>query len=353
MPRLPSSHSLWTLEASRTDITAAETHAKVVRDPLPRPPPHPPSSKKMEKKKREKKGENLESGAALPILIRRPRAISSPRAGRRNVSLCGEKEQGDVTLFRQVTDTRTARYRAVPSKIDHRRPIEEEIDRRRSIEEEKGKKKRKRKKKRRGEERIPRPPAVAARCRRQRVACGRGRSRFFSRARRRSVSPVHTAWYGSCTGTDNMSVYWYGLMPEVNHLNMTPREAVTMTQEVVKTMLAKGYQLSKDALIKAKAFDESHHVTATAAAMVADLSNRSGLTDKINAGLTAVTSVDERYHLSATTKSVVSATTRTAASITNSVVSSSYFSAGALLVSDALNKAAKVAADLATHSTKR
>ncbi|RWW23755.1 hypothetical protein GW17_00011983 [Ensete ventricosum] len=142
-------------------------------------------------------------------------------------------------------------------------------------------------------------------------------------------------------------------MPEVNHLNMTPREAVTMTQEVVKTMLAKGYQLSKDALIKAKAFDESHHVTATAAAMVADLSNRSGLTDKINAGLTAVTSVDERYHLSATTKSVVSATTRTAASITNSVVSSSYFSAGALLVSDALNKAAKVAADLATHSTKR
>ncbi|RWW69275.1 hypothetical protein BHE74_00023142 [Ensete ventricosum] len=211
MPRLPSSHSLWTLEASRTDIAAAETHAKVVRDPLPRPPPHPPSSKKMEKKKREKKGENLESGAALPILIRRPWAISSPRAGRRNVSLCGEKEQGDVTLFRQVTDTRTARYRAVPSKIDHRRPIEEEIDRRRSIEEEKGKKKRKRKKKRRGEERIPRPPAVAARCRRQRVACGRGRSRFFSRARRRSVSPVHTAWYGSCTGTDNMSVYWYGL----------------------------------------------------------------------------------------------------------------------------------------------
>ncbi|CAL9113953.1 unnamed protein product [Musa textilis] len=142
-------------------------------------------------------------------------------------------------------------------------------------------------------------------------------------------------------------------MPEVNHLNTTPREAVTMAQEVVKTMLATGYQLSKDALIKAKAFDESHHVTATAAAMVADLSNRSGLTDKINAGLNAVTSVDERYHLSATTKAVVSTTTRTAANITNSVVSSSYFSAGALLVSDALNKAAKVAADLATHGAKR
>ncbi|RZS17165.1 hypothetical protein BHM03_00049296 [Ensete ventricosum] len=42
---------------------------------------------------------------------------------------------------------RTARYRAVPPKIDRRRSIEREIDRRRSIEEEKGKKKRKRKKK--------------------------------------------------------------------------------------------------------------------------------------------------------------------------------------------------------------
>ncbi|RWV90216.1 hypothetical protein GW17_00047599 [Ensete ventricosum] len=47
----------------------------------------------------------------------------------------------------QVTSTRTARYRAVPPKIDRRRSIEREIDRRRSIEEEKGKKKRKIKKK--------------------------------------------------------------------------------------------------------------------------------------------------------------------------------------------------------------
>ncbi|RWW64701.1 hypothetical protein BHE74_00028040, partial [Ensete ventricosum] len=68
---------------------------------------------------------------------------------------------------RQVTGTQTARYQAVPPKIDHRRPIEEEIDCRqsiegeidhrrsiegeincrRSIEEEKGKKKRKKRKK--------------------------------------------------------------------------------------------------------------------------------------------------------------------------------------------------------------
>jgi len=34
----------------------------------------------------------------------------------------------------------------------------------------------------------------------------------------------------------------------------------------MKTMLAKGYVLSKDALAKAKAFDESYRLTAAAAA---------------------------------------------------------------------------------------
>ncbi|RWW19063.1 hypothetical protein GW17_00016911 [Ensete ventricosum] len=57
---------------------------------------------------------------------------------------------GRYIPVRQVTGTWTARYRAVPSKISHRRSILKEIDRRRSIEEEKGKKKRKRKKEEEG-----------------------------------------------------------------------------------------------------------------------------------------------------------------------------------------------------------
>ncbi|XP_008804468.1 binding partner of ACD11 1 [Phoenix dactylifera] len=138
-----------------------------------------------------------------------------------------------------------------------------------------------------------------------------------------------------------------------SHFTTTPREAMTMAQDVVKTMLSKGYTLSKDALIKAKALDESYQVSATAAAKVADLSKRIGLTDKINAGVGAVRSVDERYHVSETTKTVASATGRTAASVANTIVSSSYFSAGALLVSDALTKAAKAAADLAAYGHKK
>ncbi|KVI05488.1 binding partner of ACD11 1 [Cynara cardunculus var. scolymus] len=141
--------------------------------------------------------------------------------------------------------------------------------------------------------------------------------------------------------------------PQANQYAYTAGEAVTLAQDVVKTMLAKGYILGKDALGKAQAFDESHQVSASAAAKVAELSERIGLTDKVFAGVEAVRSVDQRYHISDTTKSVVSATGRTAAAAATTVVNSSYFSKGALWMSDALNRAAKAAADLGSHGISK
>eukprot|EP00262_Sarcandra_glabra_P020678 TRINITY_DN8378_c0_g1_i1.p1 TRINITY_DN8378_c0_g1~~TRINITY_DN8378_c0_g1_i1.p1 ORF type:complete len:245 (-),score=38.84 TRINITY_DN8378_c0_g1_i1:671-1405(-) len=137
-----------------------------------------------------------------------------------------------------------------------------------------------------------------------------------------------------------------------NYFAATPGEAVTMAQQVVTTMISKGYVLGKDALSKAKAFDESHQVSASAAAKVAELSKHIGLTDKVCAGVGAIKSVDERYHVTEITRSVASATGRTASAAATSVINSSYFSAGAFWVSDALNKAAKVAADLGSHGKK-
>lgn len=142
----------------------------------------------------------------------------------------------------------------------------------------------------------------------------------------------------------------------VNHYASSPGEAVTVAQEVVKTMLAKGYVLGKDALIKAKAFDESHHVSATAAAKVAELSNRIGLTDKIQAGMETVRSVDQKYHVTDITASAVlvtgtaavvaaSYTGKAAVAAANAVVNSSYFARGALWVSDVLTRAAQAVAD--------
>ncbi|RWW21123.1 hypothetical protein GW17_00014737 [Ensete ventricosum] len=100
-------------------------------------------------------------------------------------------------LVRQVAGTWTARYRAVPPKIDrrrsisvvdgrlkgeidHRRSIEGEIDRRRSIEREKRRKKKKRKKKKKKEKKrkntyrhrtvLARASSSLTSCRRPRVA---------------------------------------------------------------------------------------------------------------------------------------------------------------------------------------
>ncbi|EXC20607.1 Protein vip1 [Morus notabilis] len=139
----------------------------------------------------------------------------------------------------------------------------------------------------------------------------------------------------------------------------SPGEAVT----VVKTMLAKGYVLGKDALIKAKALDESHRVSATAAAKFTELSDRLGLTDTIYSSMETVKSVDERFHVSDITRSaafVTGTAAVTAASVTgraamaagSAVANSSYFAKGALWVSDMLNRAAKAASELGGHDGK-
>ncbi|KAJ7970965.1 binding partner of ACD11 1 [Quillaja saponaria] len=146
-------------------------------------------------------------------------------------------------------------------------------------------------------------------------------------------------------------------------LMSTPGEAVTMAQVVVKTMVAKGYVLGKDALIKAKEFDESLHASSTAASMVAELSNKIGLTETINSGMETFKSVDQKFHVSDFAKSattvtgtaaivVATITGRAAIATSKAVVNSSYFAKGSLWVSDLLNRAAKAAADLGTQSHK-
>ncbi|XP_050375214.1 binding partner of ACD11 1 [Argentina anserina] len=141
--------------------------------------------------------------------------------------------------------------------------------------------------------------------------------------------------------------------PQTSQNVPTAGEVVSVAQEVVMTMLSKGYVLGKDALAQAKSFDESHQYSATAAARVAELSERIGLTDKFCAGVEAVRSVDERYHVSELTKSAISETGRKAAEAANAVANSSYFSKGALWMSGALNRAAKAAADLGNRGVSQ
>ncbi|RWW24688.1 hypothetical protein GW17_00011021 [Ensete ventricosum] len=141
-------------------------------------------------------------------------------------------QYGRYIPVRQVADTRTARYQAVPPKIDRWRSISAvgrqlkgEINRRRSTEREKGNKKKKRKKKKkkkkkRKEEkkeyllsaRGPRPCAARrspAPERRRRPRVVGAFSPAHGERSRRPVCTVHTAWYQYHTGTKMNSVYRY------------------------------------------------------------------------------------------------------------------------------------------------
>lgn len=155
------------------------------------------------------------------------------------------------------------------------------------------------------------------------------------------------------SGSDILCLHVLFQTPNSSQFVSSAGEAVTVAQEVVKTMLAKGYVLSKDALAKAKDFDESHQVSASAMAKVSELGQRIGLADKISTGVEAVRTVDQKYNVSETAMAAASATGKSVAAAANTVVNSSYFSKGALWVSGALTRAAQAASDLGTRGGRQ
>ncbi|KAL1556693.1 binding partner of ACD11 1-like isoform X2 [Salvia divinorum] len=166
--------------------------------------------------------------------------------------------------------------------------------------------------------------------------------------------PVRITQWGHCD--DDYKVHNHSTWKIEDDINLSHSErheaapsagkAVYFSQDTAKAMAAKGFVLGKDAVVRAKAYAESHQVPAAAIAKVSRLSNGIGFSDKITYGIETAKSVDQRYHISGTTRSAVSVTQRTAASAANAVVSSSYFSKGALWLSGALNRASQVAGDL-------
>lgn len=109
-------------------------------------------------------------------------------------------------------------------------------------------------------------------------------------------------------------------------------------------MLAKGFILGKDALNKAKAFDERLHLTSNAAATVASIDKKIGLREKIGMGTAVVNEkvkgVDEQFQVSEKTKLAFNAAEQKVNSAGSAIMSNQYVSTGASLVSDAFSKVA-------------
>ncbi|XVF85568.1 hypothetical protein PTKIN_Ptkin17bG0127700 [Pterospermum kingtungense] len=147
----------------------------------------------------------------------------------------------------------------------------------------------------------------------------------------------------------------YQLPPEALLSNMEEKPAVTdptvkKAEDMMSTMLAKGFVLGKDAINKAKAFDERHHLMANASAAVTSLDQKMGLSEKLSIGTAVVNEkvreMEERFQVSEKTKSALAVAEQKASSAGTAIMSNPYVSTGASWLSNAFNAVAKAAEDV-------
>ncbi|KAK9106586.1 hypothetical protein Syun_022597 [Stephania yunnanensis] len=136
-----------------------------------------------------------------------------------------------------------------------------------------------------------------------------------------------------------------------------PNSAIRKAEDAVSSMLAKGFILGKDALNKAKSFDERHHLMSNASAAVASLDGKMGLREKISLGTSVVNQkvkeVDEKYQVSEITKSALAAAEQKASSASAAIMNNQYVSTGAAWVSNAFSLVAKAAEDVSLMTKEK
>ncbi|XP_057540720.1 binding partner of ACD11 1 [Amaranthus tricolor] len=138
---------------------------------------------------------------------------------------------------------------------------------------------------------------------------------------------------------------------------VTAAGPVQKAEDVVTTMLAKGFVLGKDAVNKAKAFDDKHRFTSTASATVASLDQKIGLSQKISMGTTLVNDkmkeVDQKFQVSEKTKSALTAAEQTVSNAGSAIMKNRYILTGASWVTGAFNRVARAAEDVGQKTKEK
>jgi len=128
-------------------------------------------------------------------------------------------------------------------------------------------------------------------------------------------------------------------------------------EDVVTSMIAKGFILGKDALNRAKSFDERHQLTSTATAKVASLDQKVGFTEKINAGTVMVNDkvkeMDEKFQVSEKTKSAISVAEQSVSNAGSALMKNRYVLTGATWVTGAYNRVAKAAEEVGQKTKEK
>lgn len=136
-----------------------------------------------------------------------------------------------------------------------------------------------------------------------------------------------------------------------------PESAIRKAEDVVSSMLAKGFNLGKDAVNKAKTFDEKHQFTSTATAKVASLDQKIGLSEKVSAGTTLVSDkvreMDEKFQVSEKTKTALSAAEQTVSSAGSAIMKNRYILTGASWVTGAFSKVTQAAGEVGQKTKEK
>ncbi|ERM93813.1 hypothetical protein AMTR_s00138p00027500 [Amborella trichopoda] len=136
-------------------------------------------------------------------------------------------------------------------------------------------------------------------------------------------------------------------------LSGTAGAVIKKAEDVVSSMLAKGFVLGKDALSKAKAFDEKIHLTSN----VASLDRKIGLSEKLSIGTAAVNEkvreMDEKFQVYEKTKLALAAAEQKVTDAGSAIMSNRYVSTGASWVTGALNRVAKAAEDVSLMTKEK
>ncbi|KAK8532201.1 hypothetical protein V6N13_131536 [Hibiscus sabdariffa] len=133
--------------------------------------------------------------------------------------------------------------------------------------------------------------------------------------------------------------------------------AVQKAEDVVSTMLAKGFILGKDAVGKAKAFDEKHQFTSTASAKVASLDQKIGFTEKFNAGSIILNEkareMDQKYQVSEKTRSALTVAEQKVSTAGSAIMKNPYVLSGATWAMGAYNRVAKAAEEVGQKTREK
>jgi hypothetical protein len=132
---------------------------------------------------------------------------------------------------------------------------------------------------------------------------------------------------------------------------------VHKAEDVVSTMLARGFTLGKDAVGKAKAFDDKLGFTSTAGAKVASIDKKIGLSEKFTMGTSVVNEkvkeMDPKFQVSDKTKSALAAAEQTVSTAGSAIMKNRYVFTSASWVTSAFSKVAKAATDVGTMTKEK